>query len=69
MTKKKIKAGELTLNQIVEIAEKNKESCTRCPLYPVPYISCFEVCERSLESLKEIKQELNEMEIEVEDEQ
>lgn len=67
MAKKKIKAGELTLNQIIEIAEKNRETCTNCPLYPVPHVNCFEVCDRSLESIKTMKQEINEMEIEVEE--
>lgn len=45
MSKKKIKAGELTLNQIVEIAEKHKGSCSKCPLYDVPFIPCFKFCE------------------------
>lgn len=68
MAKKKIKVGELTLNKIVEIAEKGKESCTRCPLYPVPHINCYHFCEENEEYIKELKERFKE-EIEVEEDE
>lgn len=68
MPKKKIKVGELTLNQIVEIAEKHKGSCSKCPLYDVPFIPCYKFCERySNTYTKYMKKAFKEEEIEVEE--
>lgn len=66
MLKKKIEVGELTLNQIIEIADKHIGCCTECPLYQIPHIQCFHFCEASEEYIKTLKEELKE-EIEVED--
>lgn len=66
MSKKNIKAGELTLNQIIEIADKHIGSCIECPLYQVPHIHCFHFCEASEEELEELREELKE-EVEVEE--
>lgn len=65
MAKKKIKVGELTLNQIVEIAEKYQTRCSKCPLYDVKFVNCWAICEANIKRKTEIKKEL-ESEIEVE---
>lgn len=45
MAKKKIKVGELTLNQIIKLAEKYKGNCTKCPLYEIHFVNCTNLCE------------------------
>lgn len=68
MPKKKIKAGDLTLNKIVNIAEKYKGKCSKCPLYNVPFVPCFKFCEKhTVPFIIEYTKEAFKEEIEVEE--
>ena len=60
--KKKVK--DLTISEIIEISNKYREDCTRCPLYPYPEIHCTSFCELSRNAQIRIEQEL-EQEVEV----
>lgn len=66
--KKKVKIGDLTLNQIVEIAEKYDKRCSKCPLYNVTYLPCYTVCQSNIKNKNKIKQSFN-TEIEVEEDE
>ena len=68
MPKKKIQAGELTLNKIIEIAEKYKRNCIECPLLDVRFIDCFDFCEGD-DLFKRIVKKQFKKEIEVEEDE
>lgn len=67
MPKKKIK--DLTLGEIIEITEKHKESCTRCPLYEVKHLPCYRLCQNDMGYLEKMKESFNDQEIEVEEDE
>lgn len=50
----KIRIKDLTLGQIIEIAETYNKSCGRCPLFNTP-LHCFNFCDASEKKKKELK--------------
>lgn len=59
-----MKIKELTLEKIIELSKKYSQNCTRCPLYSIPEIECYNFCELSREKQVVIECSL-EQEIEV----
>lgn len=66
MSKKKIKVGNLSLNQIIKLAEKYKGNCTECPLGNICFIDCFDFCEGDNTFKRDVKKEFKkEIEVDV----
>lgn len=53
-----MKLKELTLGQIIEIADKYKGNCSKCPLCKIVMIPCFEYCDTNKHRQNKIKESL-----------
>lgn len=50
----KITIKDLTIGQIIEIADTYNKSCGRCPLFNTP-LHCFNFCDASEKKQKDIR--------------